>query len=466
MVAADVPKPGDVLGGKYVLRERLGEGGMAMVFLADQPAIARSVAIKVLLPQLRSHQWIARRFCEEATAASRVKHPGAVSVIDCGLSAGVPFIVMEHVDGRPLGHLIAEQEIPLPRALAMVDRILDVVAAVHASGVIHGDIKSDNFLIDERRDADVVTLIDFGLARFDGSGTQTDWVSGTPEYMAPELARGQPSTPASDIYGVAVILYELLTGKTPFGGGTPAEILTRQVEDVVIPPSLRQPAREIPATLDAIVVRALAKDPEARFADAGELRRALRTVVIHQRTCPRCGTSLSPPARFCDRCGTMLRGASAHHPQHVSRTSTETPTRPHTIPPGRFTRGSDASAFVRGVESSPSDDLRRTIANALARGDVTAIGDGYVALAETLVREQRISDAVRELEEGLDVLAAGDRPLDPVVLALAALYDRIGDRPKARRLLATTDRHDTLPNIQDRRTRPRAGPMPARRRSP
>jgi serine/threonine-protein kinase len=372
MVAADGPKPGDVLAGKYVLRERLGEGGMGRVFLADQPALARSVAIKVLLPQLRSHQWIARRFREEAIAASRVKHPGAISVIDCHLSAGVPFIVMEHVDGRPLGHLIAEQEIPLPRALAIVDRILDVVAAVHAAGVVHGDIKSDNLLVDERRDGDVVTLIDFGLARFDGSWTETDWVSGTPDYMAPELARGQPPTPSSDVYGVAVVLYELLTGKTPFGGGTAAEILTRQIEDVVIPPSLRQPAREIPTALDAIVMRALAKDPEVRFADAEELRRALRTVVIRKRACPRCGTSLPPPARFCDRCGTVLRSASSQDPQPIgSKRRTETPTRPRTVPRGRFARGSDASAFVR---------------------------------------EQRISDAVRELEKGLGILAAGDRP--------------------------------------------------------
>jgi len=289
-----VPSAGEVVGGKYILRECIGEGGMGIVFLADHASLGRRVAIKLLQPALATYDTLVRRFHTEAVAACRVQHPGAVAIIDCGTTAeGLPFIAMEHVPGRLLSAVIAEEEISLPRALKIIQQLLRTLKAAHANGVIHADIKSDNIIVEHTADGDAVTLIDFGLARIEGrldhDHGNGNLVSGTPEYMAPELVRGEPSTVATDLYGVGVMLYELLTGQTPFEGGSTEEVLLRQLEDDAVPPSLQRPDRDIPAVLDQIVLRALHKDPRARFANAGELARALAAA---SRVGARPGTAL------------------------------------------------------------------------------------------------------------------------------------------------------------------------------
>jgi serine/threonine-protein kinase len=277
----DLPRPGEVLAGKYVLRERIGEGGMGLVFRADEPALGRTVAIKILHPELAANEALVRRFHNEAAAAHRVRHPGVVAILDSGTTpSGVPFIAMRHIPGRLLGTVIAQDELPLPRALEMADQILRALEAAHASGVVHADVKSDNILVEDTADGDALTLIDFGLARVGDPWDDGGFVSGTPEYMAPELVRGEPPTVASDIYGAGVILYELLTGQTPFEGASTEEVLARQLDEDAVPPSLRRPDRDIPAALDQIVLRALAKDPRARFASAGELARALDRLTV------------------------------------------------------------------------------------------------------------------------------------------------------------------------------------------
>jgi len=275
----DAPRAGEVVGGKYVLRERIGEGGMGLVFLADQPSLGRKVAIKLLQPALATSDSSVRRFHTEALAASRVKHPGAVAVFDCGTSAdGTPFIAMEHVPGRQLGHVIDEEDLEPWRAVKIVLQLLRTLKAAHAQGVIHGDIKSNNVLVEHTPDGDATTLIDFGLARIDGQWDAGELVSGTPEYMAPELVQGEPPTVSTDLYGVGMILYELLAGRTPFEGGSTEEILRRQLDDAAPPPSLWRPDRRIPAALDLIVLRALHKDPRARYASADDFARALAAV--------------------------------------------------------------------------------------------------------------------------------------------------------------------------------------------
>jgi serine/threonine-protein kinase len=287
-IAVHAPKPGDVIDRKYVLRERIGEGGMGTVFVADQPALARSVAIKILHPRHAADRDLALRFRDEAVAASRVRHPGVVAVFDAShLDDGTPYIVMEYVAGRPLGDIIATERIAVPRALALVDRILDVLAATHGDGVVHADVKSDNFLVGERDGEEHVTLIDFGLARVAdlASARDTPLISGTPEYMAPEVIRGERPEIASDLYGAGVILYELLVGKTPFAGGTPSEIMARHLDDIAIPPSLRRPDRDIPRALDAVVERALAKRPGDRFGDAAAFARALHAIARRRNSC-------------------------------------------------------------------------------------------------------------------------------------------------------------------------------------
>ena len=280
------PSVGEVLAGKYILLERIGEGGMGLVFLAEQLSLGRTVAIKLLQPALAVCDAFVRQFHTEAVAAYRVQHPGAVAVIDYDMTAeGTPFIAMEYVPGRLLSAVIDEEEIPLPRALKLVRQLLRTLKAAHAHGVVHADIKSDNIVVERTADGDALTLIDFGLARIEGRGNHTASVSGTPasvsgtpDYMAPELVRGEPPTAATDLYAVGVLLYELLTGRRPFEAGSTTEILLRQLEDDVVPPSRWRPDRDIPAVLDRIVLRALHKDPQARFASAGELAQALAAV--------------------------------------------------------------------------------------------------------------------------------------------------------------------------------------------
>jgi serine/threonine protein kinase len=336
------PKLGDVLEGRYVLRERIGQGGMGYVFLADQPALRRSVAIKVLHPELAGIPAHARRFQDEAVIACHVRSPHCVQVFDSGaLLDGTPYIVMEHVPGRSLGRIIADESISLPRALDLFDQVLRALAATHRNGIVHGDVKSDNFLVELVEGVDHVTLIDFGLARAIAPPASVDqdhdeiMISGTPEYMAPERIAGEPASPASDLYGAGVILYELLTGTTPFSGGTAMEIMFRQARDEVIPPSQRRPDRAIPPVLDRIALRALDKRPEARFADAASFARALRAAGPLRAPRPDVGGS---EQRTADR-----------------DTSTR---RLHR----RFARGSDCGSSRRGEEV---EAVRREIGAAL-----------------------------------------------------------------------------------------------------
>ena len=401
---------------------------MGIVFRAEQPALSRTVAIKLLHPDLVSDAVFAHRFQDEARAASRVRHAGSVAVLDCDVTAdGAPFIAMEHVAGRTLGRLLAEHELPLSRVLAIASQILCSLEAAHACGVIHADVKSDNFLVDVRPEGDVVTMIDFGLAMIDGEWIDSGFVSGTPEYMAPELIRGEAPTIASDLYSVGVILYEMLTGAAPFTGETSQEILSRQLEDDVVPPSLRQPDRGIPPGLDQVVLRALDKEPQARFATAGEFAAALRGVTSVRDLparirCQACSALAESLARPCRRCGEPVRWTP-------SRTTPDAPTR---------NCGSPRRSCARGPLAGGTDPevLRGAIAAALIRGDAAAIADGYVELASELARRKRIASAVRELEEGVDVLTAGasdegsTEPVRRLVAALAALQRRLYRRAR------------------------------------
>jgi serine/threonine-protein kinase len=197
---------------------------------------------------------------------------------------------MEHIPGRSLRDLAAEGPIPAARAIDLAEQVLAALRATHDAGIIHADVKSDNFLVESVGGTDRVTMIDFGLARLAGSPFCLDdeygepMVLGTPEYMAPEVVRGKPPTPASDLYGAAVVLYELLTGTVPFTGTTAGQIMLQHIQGFVVAPSRRRPDRDIPAVLDRIVLRALAKQPEARFPDAAAFARELRSALRRARS--------------------------------------------------------------------------------------------------------------------------------------------------------------------------------------
>lgn len=276
---------GDTIANAYKLRELLGVGGMGVVFAADLDD-GQSVAIKVLPFELSNNPRAARRIRDEARAARYVSHPNVVSVLDVSAPDDpVTFVVMERVAGVQLSRVLRGTMMPLRRAADIAAQILAGLDAIHAAGVVHGDINGANILVETTTDgSDAVKIIDFGLATLHRNGQTPELeydaagsllMAGTPAYMAPEVIRGSGAVAASDLYSVAVIIYQMVTGVTPFAGGPPAAIIARHLTDCVVPPSLRCPKRSIPFELEQVILRGLEKEPTARFATAAEFATAL-----------------------------------------------------------------------------------------------------------------------------------------------------------------------------------------------
>ncbi len=265
--------PETVIDGRYRVISRLGSGGMADVYLAEDQLLGREVAVKVLHHHFAEDQEFVERFRREASSAAALSHPNIVGIFDRGEWNGTYYIAMEYVAGRPLKDLVREQGALEPAAaIDIVLQILQAARVAHKRGVIHRDLKPHNVILDEEGRARVT---DFGIARAGASDmTLTGSIMGTAQYLSPEQAQGYSVTEASDLYSVGVILYELLTGVVPFEGETAVAVAFKQVSAEPRPPSELNPA--IPLSLDAVVLRALAKDPAARYADADELIAALQ----------------------------------------------------------------------------------------------------------------------------------------------------------------------------------------------
>jgi eukaryotic-like serine/threonine-protein kinase len=261
---------------------------MGVVYRAHQLDPQRLVAIKFLHGVLARDSKTVARFRVEALAASRLDHPNLVAVIDHGQDTdGTPFLVMEYVSGRTLRRIVADGPLSLEHAIAITRQILAGLACAHAHGIVHSDVKTENVLVEETEAGERIKLVDFGLARviigFDDERREQRGdaqVAGTPEYMAPEVILGGAPSPASDIYAVGVILHEMLTGATPFGGGKPMDIFTRHVLDPLVPPSLRFPQLAIPRAVEEVIERAMAKEPENRFTGALAFASALADVHV------------------------------------------------------------------------------------------------------------------------------------------------------------------------------------------
>ncbi|HVR02896.1 MAG TPA: serine/threonine-protein kinase, partial [Polyangia bacterium] len=269
--------------GNYRVLEKIAQGGKGDVYLAEHPVIGRKAALKVIHPQHARNVDVVARFVNEASALSRIGHEHIVEVTDFGRTpAGDFYIIMEYLKGRSLADLIvAEAPFAPARALELAVQIADALAASHAQGVIHRDLKPENvFLVTRGREPDFVKVLDFGLAKLlhdDGAApheTRAGVVMGTPYYMAPEQCVGARELDGrADVYALGVVLFEMLTGKLPFGGDSDGEVLMKQM--TFPPPAARSLVPDVPAALDAIVRRALAKAPADRFPSMAALGEAL-----------------------------------------------------------------------------------------------------------------------------------------------------------------------------------------------
>jgi serine/threonine protein kinase len=262
--------------GRYRIVRKLGSGGMADVYLAEDEELGRRVAIKILNDRHANDESFVERFRREAKNAASLSHPSIVSIYDRGEAEGTYYIAMEYLEGRSLKELVvARGPLPIGDAIEFTRQVLGALRFAHRKGVVHRDIKPHNVMAD----ADGrLKVTDFGIARAGVSQmTEAGSIIGTAQYLSPEQARGAGVDQRSDLYSVGIVLYEMLTGTVPFTGESPVEIAMRHLSDTPRPPSLQRP--EIPPDLDMVVLRALAKNPDDRFQTAEEMDAELERVA-------------------------------------------------------------------------------------------------------------------------------------------------------------------------------------------
>ena len=285
--------------GDYEVQQIIGQGGMGIVYRGLQPVIQKNVAIKVLRREVSGDAVLVKRFLSEARAVNAIGHRNIIDIFTMGeLPDGRPYIVMEFLEGTPLDAYLKERA-PLP-PLEAVELLLDIAAplqAAHTAGVIHRDLKPSNvFLVKQSDGTRYLKLLDFGLAKqsFDGHSAQTSaaMVTGTPDYMSPEQARGAEVSPRTDLYSLGVMAFEMITGTIPFRGTTPMDVLIQHVQSP--PPKPSSKVDGIPQSLEDLVLSLLEKDPTARLAPTEKVRSELRVIQRElMNSATRLGTPLS-----------------------------------------------------------------------------------------------------------------------------------------------------------------------------
>jgi serine/threonine protein kinase len=327
--SANDPLLGITLPGGYRVTHLVGVGGMGRVYCAEQVALGRTVAVKVVHPTLAGDELAAARFLNEARAASRLSHPNSVAIFDFGRTLeGHPYIVMEYLRGQDLGRVAqAEGPLGLRRIVHILQQTLAALGEAHALGIVHRDVKPDNIVLEPLRSGlDFVKVVDFGLAKLlsddfpplGPSQSRPGLVCGTPEYMSPEQGRGDLLDGRSDLYSVGIVLFELLAGQLPFVGDTQNQTLLLQLDEAPPDPRALAPQRVIPAAFAEVTLRALAKAREGRpqtasaFSDALEQAfvesegRGIDSAPVTAIRCTSCGRLTPVGQRFCGECGASI----------------------------------------------------------------------------------------------------------------------------------------------------------------
>ncbi|BCJ73489.1 hypothetical protein CS0771_30330 [Catellatospora sp. IY07-71] len=335
--------PGVTLGGRYELVDLIARGGMGEVWRADDLVLGRRVAVKALLPALAGEAGFTARFRAEARAMAALSHPGIVEIYDYGHADGVAYLVMQFVEGESLRALVDRDGALAPhRAMGLLAQAADAIHAAHRQGIVHRDVKPSNLLL---RPDGRLALTDFGIARMVAGDrlTAADEILGTSSYLAPEQVTGAEVGPATDVYALGVVAYELVTGERPFTADTPLAVALQHVNDD--PPAL--PA-DVPRPVRALIMRALAKEPDDRWPSAAALAQASRSAAHATRTAARAAAT---PAVSPGPEDTSAEAAPA---------ADRPPTRKGTAPSGAATsRPPGTVAQAGAAAAAPAGDRRR-----------------------------------------------------------------------------------------------------------
>jgi eukaryotic-like serine/threonine-protein kinase len=354
---------------RYELGDRLGSGGMSTVYRATDLVLERTVAVKILAEHLSDDDKFVARFRREALAVAKLIHPNIVQVYDTGVDAGRHYIVMEYVEGKSAAQLLQIRgRIGPEHAVEIGTQSCAGLEYAHRQGIIHRDVKPGNLMViggpagRRRRDSSAhepptgemtVKLTDFGIARAGAQTrlTQVGSVVGTAAYLAPEQARGEEATPASDVFALGVVLYQLLTGRLPWEGSTLAELATRRENERPLPPTSYDP--EVPETLSRAVLRSLEGDPAARYSTARELSRALDSGLA--------GREPAPPS---DELPTDMLSPTPTEATRRIEPDPATPVAPYPVPPRR---AAEPAPAPRPVPAPAAERPRRSGASRLLR---------------------------------------------------------------------------------------------------